>query len=122
MRSSTILLALVLAAVGSAALGMSSTNPQQENKPDTTVAKQMRWRGRITLMNKDESNFTIRGGSSSRDTATRKVFFDSTTRWTKGGEPAEQAEFNEGSYVFVYGKADPKGHFQATEVDLRPGR
>ncbi len=122
MKCSTILLVLVLAAVGSAAHGMSSTNTRQENKPETKDAKQMRWRGRITLMNKDKSNFTIRGGPSSRDTTTREVFFDSSTRWTKGGEAADQAEFNEGSYVFVYGKSDTKGHFQATEVDLRPGR
>jgi len=86
----------------------------QEAKP----AAQLRWHGTIVRWSKDQSTLDVRKG-----TVTKTIHYDSSTQWTQtaGGKvkPAEMSAFTEGSDVICIGKADEKGSFIATQIDLR---
>jgi hypothetical protein len=122
MKWLAILWVLMLMPTVSSAAQEMPTNDTQGKQPATSVAKQTHWKGRIVRMSEDQSILTIRGGPSSRDTVQREVLFNSGTRWTKTGKPAEQSEFKQGSYVIVVGKPDKQGRLEAINIDLRPGR
>src|SRR5258705_11027982 len=74
-------------------------------------------KGNVVRIYKDESQMDIRGTSPSG--TVRKIAYDSSTQWTKGGKPGQQDEVKEGSFVIVLGKVDEKGVLHATRVDLR---
>ena len=95
-----------------------STRPaiSQEAKP--AAKDQLRWHGTIVRWSKDQSTLDVRKG-----TVTKTIHYDSSTQWTQtsGGKvkPAEMSAFTEGSDVICIGKADEKGSFIATQIDLR---
>jgi hypothetical protein len=91
----------------------------QEKEKKSAAAKAARWQGTILRISKDGSSLTVRGGQSNMENTERLIHFDSSTRWTKQGKPAEQSEFKEGSFVIASGLVDEKGDFHASHIDLR---
>ena len=89
---------------------------EQPAKPATAEKPQLRWHGVIIRINKDQSNMDVRKG-----TVEKKIYFDSSTQWTKGKEVLpDMSQFKEGSDVICIGKVGAKGEFQATRVQLQP--
>jgi hypothetical protein len=119
MKRSLILSALVLAGVVMAGYPISGQGGQQEKKPATKEAKETKWQGNIIRINKEESTIDLRGGMTNNDSDEKKIAYDSSTRWTKLGKPAEQSEFKEGSFIIVLGHVNDKGVLHATRIDLR---
>jgi len=116
MKVSVTLLSLVLAGAVFAAVPAGTQQAFAETKD--AAAKETKWQGHVVRINKDESTMDIRGGSAPSKES-RKVAFDSSTKWTKLGKPAEQDEFKEASFVIVLGHVDDKGVLHATRIDLR---
>ena len=115
MRLSAILLTVVLAGT---LYGMQS--PAMASSQDKEMTgKELRWQGTIVRINKKHSSLSVRGGQGNMESTERQIVYDSSTQWTKQGQPAEQSEFKEGSFVIVLGHADKKGIFHASRVDLR---
>jgi hypothetical protein len=89
---------------------------EQQAKPATK--DELRWHGTIVRWSKDQSTLDVRKG-----TVTKTIHYASSTQWTQtaGGKvkPAEMSAFTEGSDVICIGKADEKGNFIATQIDLR---
>ena len=48
----------------------------------------------------------------------KKVYFDSSTKWTEGKKIIDKSEFKEGTDVICLGKYDEKGELHATQVNL----
>jgi hypothetical protein len=105
---------LLVTAVVFAGYGVRTAVAQEpQAKPATT---QFRWHGNIVRINKDQSNMDVRKG-----TTEKKIFFDSSTQWTKGKEVLpDMSQFKEGSDVICIGRPGPKGEFLATRVQLQP--
>ncbi len=88
----------------------------QETTQKAPAEKQLRWHGVIVRINKDQSNMDVRKGSIER-----KVYFDSSTQWTKGKEVLpDMSQFKEGSDVICIGKEGANKRFEATRVQLQP--
>jgi hypothetical protein len=68
----------------------------------------------LDRISKDASTLDVRRGTNEK-----KIYYDSSTKWTKGTKTIEMSEFKEGSDVICLGKADEKGEFHATRIDLR---
>jgi hypothetical protein len=119
MKRSLILSILVLAGAAIAGYPISSQGAQQEKKPTKSEAKEAKWQGNIIRINKEESTIDLRGGLTNNDSDEKKIAYDSATRWTKLGKPAEQSEFKEGSFIIVLGHVDDKGVLHASRIDLR---
>jgi hypothetical protein len=75
---------------------------------------QVRWHGTLLRFSKDTSSIDVRKG-----TIERKIYFDSSTKWTRGTKTIEMSEFKDGSDVICLGKYDEKGDYHATRIDLR---
>ncbi len=118
MKRSLVLSTLALAAVIIAGYPISGRG-SQEKKPATKEAKETKWQGNIIRINKEESTIDLRGGLTNNDNDEKKIAYDSSTRWTKLGKPAEQSEFKDGSFIIVLGHVDDKGVLHATRIDLR---
>ena len=116
MKGSLTLLSLVLAGAVFAAMPASGRQAASETKA-TPAAKEKKAQGNVVRIYKDESQMDIRGTTPSG--TVRKVAYDSSTQWTKGGKPGQQDEVKEGSFVIVLGTLDDKGVLHATRVDLR---
>jgi hypothetical protein len=116
MKGSLTLLSLVLAGAVFAAMPASGRQAASETKA-APAAKEKKAQGNVVRIYKDESQMDIRGTSPSG--TVRKIAYDSSTQWTKGGKPGQQDEVKEGSFVIVLGKVDDKGVLHATRVDLR---
>jgi len=117
MKGSLTLLSLVLAGAVFAAMPASGRQAASETKAASAAQKETKWQGNVVRIYKDESQMDIRGTTPSGQV--RKVAYDSSTQWTKGGKPGQQDEVKEGSFVIVLGKPDDKGVLHATRVDLR---
>jgi Ni/Co efflux regulator RcnB len=117
MKGSLTLLSLVLAGAVFTATPISANQAATENKE--TAKKETKWQGHVVRINTEESQMDIRGGVSGRSDEVRKVAFDSSTEWTKGGKPGQKDEVKEGSFVIVLGKVDDKGVLHASRIDLR---
>ena len=121
MKSTAILLTLLFATVivvGQTAPSDDKATAKPEKKSAST-SKETRWQGHIVRIDKDKSMLSIRGGRGGKQQFEREVSFDSSTKWTKLGKPADPSDFKEGSFVIVVGKADDKGMLHADRVDLR---
>jgi len=119
MKVAAILLTLVFAAV----ICAGQETPAAEGKKDEKAAsasskKETRWQGHIVRINKDKSSLSVRGGRGG-GSFEREIFYDSSTKWTKQGKPADQSEFKEGAFVIAVGKPDDQGNFHADRIDLR---
>ncbi len=109
MRKALLLISVLFLATGLFA---------QETKASTKT-KEAKFQGHIVRINQDNSTIDVRGGQKSSDSNDKRVAFDSSTKWTKLGKPAEQKEFTQGQYVIIAGTVDEKGVMHATQVDLR---
>lgn len=118
MKLAVALSTLILAGV---VIGypISTHAGQEEKKAAKSEAKETKWQGHILRINKDESTIDIRGGVTTRDNDEKKIAYDSSTKWTKLGKPAEQSEFKDGLRVIAVGHVDDKGVLRATRIDLR---
>jgi hypothetical protein len=119
MKSTIILVSLVLAASLCAAQTSAATESKPDNKAASSDQKETRWQGHIVRQNKEGSTLTVRGGQSTKDSFEREISYDSSTEWTKRGKAAQLDEFKDGSFVIVLGHADDKGTFHARRIDLR---
>jgi hypothetical protein len=117
MKFLGILLTLALAAGALARQAPSTSGSKQDEK--ATATQESRWQGHIVRINKGESSLSVRGGQGNVESTERQIFYDSSTKWTKQGKPAEQSEFKEGSFVIALGHVDDKGVFHASRIDLR---
>jgi len=110
-----VVFGLLVASIVFAGYGVR-TALAQEQPAKPAAAAPLRWHGNIIRINKDQSNMDVRKG-----TIEKKIYFDSSTQWTKGKEVLpDMSQFKEGSDVICIGKAGPKGEFQATRVQLQP--
>jgi len=72
----------------------------------------------VVRIDKDHSMITIRGGVPPAND-TRQVIYDSSTVWTKVGQPVQQDEVKTDSFLIILGNVDNKGLLHATRIDLR---
>jgi len=106
-----ILLAAVFAVAGLTT--QKAAAQEQTGKKTAAAAKEARWHGRIVRMDKDQSTLDVR-----RKNITKRIHYDSSTKWISGTKAAEMTEFKEDSDVICLGTYDAKGEFQATSIDL----
>ena len=76
--------------------------------------KPARWHGVIVRFDSGNSAMDVRKG-----TVERKVYYDSSTKWTQGKNTIDMSQFKEGADVICLGKYDEKGQLHATRIDLR---
>jgi hypothetical protein len=120
MKVAAILLTLLFAAVICAGQEAPAAEGKKDKKAESAKSqKATRWQGHIVRINEDKSSLSIRGGRGGGRSFEREVFYDSSTKWTKQGKPADKSEFKEGSFVIAVGKPDDKGNFHADRIDLR---
>ena len=86
----------------------------QEKEGKTAAAKQGRWHGVIVSIDKENSVMVVR-----KENVTRKVFYDSSTKWTEGTKTIDMSEFKEGADVICLGKYDEKVQLHAARIDLK---
>lgn len=104
-----ILLAAVFAAAGLTAQKATA----QEKK--AAAEKQARWHGVIIRMDKDASTLDVKATAGQE----KRIYYDSSTKWTRLTKPAEMSIFKEGVTVTCVGKYNEKNEFHATQCDLR---
>jgi hypothetical protein len=119
MKIFSTVLSLVLAGAAFAAMPAVAGRAGAENKQEPAAKKETKWQGNVIRIYKDLSLIDIRGGTSNSSSDLRKVAYDSSTLWTKGGKPGQQDDVKEGSFVIVLGQVDDKGVLHATRIDLR---
>lgn len=87
-----------------------------------SAAKKGRVEGRIALMEKDKSTFTVRLGEMEGE---KTVHYDASTKWTsqyhgdKTTNTIDASAVKEGDYVTCLGYYDDKNEFHATEISKR---
>jgi hypothetical protein len=114
MKRTIVLLFALCVVVGLAAPALlAQENPQSAGK-NAAGAKEARWHGIIVRTSKDQSYFDVH-----RQNVDKRIYFDSSTKWTKMNKPADQSEFKEGADVICLGQYDEKKEFHATRIDLR---
>ena len=109
-----VLLLMLLGLLATIGLAAATAIPQETKEKPTATAKEARWHGIIVRINKDTSTLDVKKGNSER-----KIYFDSSTKWTSGKKDVEMSAFKEGSDVICLGKFDEKGDFRATRIDLQ---
>jgi hypothetical protein len=112
MKKILILVLLgVFATIGFAA---QTVKAQEKKEKPAVAAKEVRWHGTLVRISKDASSLDVRKGTNEK-----KIYYDSSTKWTKGTTDVDMKEFKDGSDVICLGKYDEKGDFHATRIDLR---
>lgn len=110
---SFVLSAAVLAVL--VAFAMPSLSWGKEKKESSG---QLRWHGQVVRKSADGSALSVRKGNVEKE-----IHISSTTKWTKSqGDKVvdiDPSEVKEGSDVICLGKANEKGEFEATRIDLR---
>jgi hypothetical protein len=86
----------------------------QEKEGKATAEKQVRWHGVITRYSTDNNSMDVRRRTGEE----KKVYYDSSTKWTEGKKIIDKSEFKEGSEVICLGKSDEKGELHATQINL----
>jgi len=86
----------------------------QEKEGAAAAVNPGRWHGTIVRFYKDENAMDVR-----KVNITKKVYYDSSTKWTEGKKVIEQSEFKEGADVICLGKVAEDGQLHATRIDLR---
>jgi len=86
----------------------------QEKQAKATTQKQGRWHGVIVDFDKENSAIDVR-----KENVTKKVYYDSSTKWTEGKKTIDMSQFKEGSDVICLGTYDEKLNLHATRIDLR---
>jgi hypothetical protein len=93
---------------------VQSTVAQEEKPAKATTQKQGRWHGVIVDFDKDNSAINVR-----KENVTKKIYYDSSTKWTEGKKTIDMSQFKEGSDVICLGTYDEKINLHATRIDLR---
>jgi Ni/Co efflux regulator RcnB len=114
MKKIAILLFALVVVAGLAAPATVAQEQAGKKEKVAAAAKQARWHGIIQRMSTEESYLDVRKGN-----ITKRIHFDSSTRWTEGKTTAEMSKFKEGDDVICLGTYDEKGNIQATRIDLR---
>jgi len=109
-----ILVVVLLGVLVTMGFVVSTSVAQEQKEKPAVAAKEARWRGMVVRFNKDASTLDVRKGAIER-----KIYYDSSTKWTKGEKTIEMSEVKDGSVVICLGKYDEKGEFHATRIDLR---
>src|ERR1700675_5138003 len=115
MKVPLTLLSLVLAGLVFAAMPAGATQEAAEKKDAPAAQKETQWQGNVIRFYKDKSMLEIHGGVAPSSDL-RKVAYDSSTQWTKGGKPGQQDEVKQGSFVIVLGQVDDKRVLQASRI------
>jgi Cu/Ag efflux protein CusF len=113
MKRVIVLLIGVFLLAGLAAAGTVAQEKQEKEKTAASV-KQARWHGVITRVSMDESYMDVH-----RANVDKRIYFDSSTKWTEGKKQAEMSKFKEGADVICLGQYNEKKEFHATRIDLR---
>ena len=82
------------------------TRPRPKNIKAPAAEKQTKWQGHVVRIYADLSQMDLRSDKVGPFEHLRRVAYDSSTEWTKGGKPGKQDEVKEGSFVIVPG---PRG-------------
>jgi hypothetical protein len=83
MKVSLTLLSLVLAGA------IFAARPAGATQDASAAKKETKWQGTVVRIYKDLSQLHIRGGGTGSSNDLRKVAYDSSTLWTKGGKPGQ---------------------------------
>ena len=119
MKVSRTLLSLALAGAVFLAMPARAFQAPAEQKAAPAATKSTKWQGNVVTIDKDHSMMTIHGGPPP-SSDTRQVSYDSSTVWTKVGQPLDNHdEVKQGSFVIFLGSVDSKGVLHATRIDLR---
>ncbi len=116
MRKITILILAMLVALGVYAVPQQSGGTGKQAATSQKAAKEDRVSGTIIRSNPDKSTLMVR---EQRSKIERTVFYDDSTKWTKGKDTADRKEFKDGSRVICLGKLNEKGELTATRIDLQ---
>jgi len=109
-----ILVVVLLGILVTMGFVVSTSIAQEKKEKPAVAAKEARWHGTLLRFNKDASTLDVRRGTNEK-----RIYYDSSTKWTKGEKTIEMSEVKEGSDVICLGKYDEKGEFHATRIDLR---
>jgi Ni/Co efflux regulator RcnB len=109
-----LLAVLLLSVVAVAVVTTRSAMAQEQPEKMTAKEKEARWHGIIVRDNQDTSSLDVR-----RQGIEKRIYYDSSTRWTEGTKPADRSEFKSGVDVICLGKYDESKQFHATRIDLR---
>ena len=112
MKRIIVLLLAVFLLAGFAAAGTWAQEKQEKEKT-AAGAKEARWHGIITRVSTDQSYMDVRRGN-----VEKKIYFDSSTKWTEGKKPAEMSRFKQGVDVICLGQYNENKEFHATRIDL----
>jgi hypothetical protein len=112
MKRIVVLMLLGLFAV--AVFAVPRTMAQEKKEKPAVAAKEARWHGTLLRFDKDASAIDVRRGTNEK-----RIYYDSSTKWTTHEKTIEVSEVKEGSDVICLGKYDEKGEFHATRIDVR---
>jgi hypothetical protein len=119
MKVEKTLLALALAGSVFVAIPARAFQAPAEQKAAPAATKETKWQGNVVRVDADNSMITIHGGPPP-SSDTRQVVYDSSTVWTKVGQPLDDhSQVKTGSFVIFLGSVDSKGVLHATRIDLR---
>lgn len=109
-----ILILVLLGVFATIGLAAQTVKAQEKKGKPAVAAKEARWHGTLLRFSKDTSSIDVR-----RAGIEKKIYYDSSTKWTKGTTTVDMSEFKDGSDVICLGKYDEKGAFHATRIDFR---
>jgi len=96
-------------------LALPSLTAGKEKK---AMGKELRWHGTLVNKSTDGSTLTVSKGG-----VQKAIHITSETKWTKTQKgkvvEADPNDVKEGSDIICLGKANDKGEFEATRIDLR---
>ncbi len=118
MKVPVTLLFLVLAGTVFSAMPAGARQAAAGQMPAKAAAKDTKWQGHVVRIDKEHSMIDIHGGAAPSNDA-RKVAFDGSTEWTKGGKASQQDAVTDGAFIIIMGHVDDQGVMHATRIDLR---
>jgi hypothetical protein len=106
---------LLLAVFAAIAPAVQNATAQEAKAKKAASAKDFRWHGTVVRTDKENSFLDVRKG-----TVEKRIHYDSSTMWTKGGKSIEASDVKEGDDVITLSKTNEKKEYVATQIDLRP--
>jgi hypothetical protein len=117
MRKLMMMLLAIFPVLGVFAAPPQSAGTGTEASVSQKALSEDRVSGTIARSNKDKSTLVVK---EQRSEIERTVFYNDSTKWTKGKETADMKEFKDGARVICLGKLNEKGELAATRIDLQP--
>ena len=109
-----IVLLMVLGLLAMIAYAGPTARAQEKKEKPAAAATTSRWHGTVIRFSSDHTSLDVKKGASEK-----KVYVDSSTKWTAGKKTIEMSEVKEGSEVICLGTLDQNGNIHATRIDLR---